>query len=96
MFLRIDELKIFRANSEENLGICVFRYFLLFRYFELFRYFVKIRETIPEFEKQFQKMMNEFKIKLIRVNYTPTCSALNHAGRISPNSQVLGPLRHIH
>jgi len=42
-----DAQKLFRANSEENLGICLFRYFLLFRYFELFRYFVKFRETIP-------------------------------------------------
>ena len=36
-------------------------------------------------------MRNKFKIiKSIRVNYTPACSALTHAGRISPNSQVLG------
>ena len=34
--------------------------------------------------------MNKFKIKPIRVNYTTTCSALTHAGRMSPNSQVLG------
>ena len=29
----IDAQKLFRANSEENVGICVFFYFLLFRYF---------------------------------------------------------------
>ena len=36
-----DAQKPFPKNSEENLGICVFRYFLLFCDFELFRYFVK-------------------------------------------------------
>ena len=47
MFLRIDAQKVFRVNSEENLGICVSRYFLLFRYFEIICYFIKFRETIP-------------------------------------------------
>ena len=42
------------------------------------------------FEKQFQEMMNKFKIKPIRVNYTPACSALTPNDRISPNAQVLG------
>ena len=41
MLLHIDVQKLFCANSEENLGICIFFYFLLFRYF------VKFRETIP-------------------------------------------------
>ena len=81
MFLRIDVQKLFCANSEEDLGICVFRYFMLFPYFELFLYFVKFQETIPG---------KKFKIKPIRVDYTPACSALTHAGQMSPNSQVLG------
>ena len=42
------------------------------------------------FEKQFQEMMNKFKIKPIRANYTPAGSALKHAGRMNPNSKVLG------
>ena len=75
---------LFRANSKENLGFCVIRYFLLFRYFELFQ------AISLNFEKQFQEMMNKFKIKPIRVNYTLSCSALTHAGRMSPNSQILG------
>ena len=74
MFLRIDVQKLFCANSEENLGICVFRYFMLFHYF------VKFQETIPG---------NKFKIKPIRVDYTPACSVLTNAGQMSPNSQVL-------
>ena len=70
MFLRIHVQKLFFANSVENLGICIFGYFLLFSYFELFRYIV------INFEKQFQEMMNKFKIKPIRfrVNYTLACS----------------------
>ena len=51
MFLRIDAQKLFRANSEENLGICIFCYILLFRHFELFCYFVKFRETMPGNDK---------------------------------------------
>ena len=42
------------------------------------------------FEKQFQEMMKKFKIKPVRFNYTPACSALTHADRMSPNAQVLG------
>ena len=35
-------------------------------------------------------MMNKFKIKPIRVNYTPACSVLPHAGQMIPKSVVLG------
>ena len=81
--IRIDAQKLFRENYEENLSFCAFRYFC---YFVISSYFV----ISLNFEKQFQEMMNKFKIKPIRVNYTPACSALTHAGRMSPNSQVLG------
>ena len=53
MLLHIDVQKLFCANSEENLGICIFF---------ISCYFV----ILLNFEKQFQEMMNEFKIKPIR------------------------------
>ena len=68
--------------------ILVFAYFVISCYFVISSYFV----ISLNFEKQFQEMVNKFKIKPIRfrVNYTSACSALTHAGRMSPNSQVLG------
>ena len=79
MFLLIDAQKLFCANSEE---ILVFAYFIISCYFVI----------LLNFEKQFQGMMNKFKIKpiRIRVNYTLASSALTHAGRMSPKSQILG------
>jgi len=80
MFLLIDVQNLFHTNSAE-----IIHYFLLFCYFELF-------VILLNFEKQFQKMMNKFKIKPIRfrVNFTSACLALTHFGQMSPNSQVLG------
>ena len=74
-FLHIYAKKLIRANSEENLGIFVFRYFVLFCDFELFRYYLisSYFVILFNFEKQIQEMMNKFKIKPIRVNYTPAC-----------------------
>ena len=62
--------KLILTNSEENLGICEFLFFLLF-------------VISLNFEKQFQELMNKFKIKLIRVtqtgpaNYTVLWKRLN-------------------
>ena len=49
--------KLILTNSEENLGICEFLFFLLF-------------VISLNFEKQFQELMDKFKIKLIRVTQT--------------------------
>ena len=66
--------------------ILVFAFSVIFYYFVISGYFA----SSFNFEKQFKEIMNKFNIKPIRVNYTPACSALTHAGRMSPNSQVLG------
>ena len=60
--------------------ILVFAYFAISCYFVISSYFV----ISLNFEKQFHEMMNKF-----RVNHTPDCSALTHAGQMNPNPQVL-------
>ena len=77
MFLRIDAQKLFRQILKK---ILIFAYVINFCYFVISLIF----------EKQFQDMMNKFKIEPIRVNYTPACSALTHADRMSSIAQVLG------
>ena len=62
--LCIDVQKLFHTHFEENLGIYTVCYFLLFHYFKLFLYFELFVISL-NFEKQFQEMMNEFKIKPI-------------------------------
>ena len=55
-------------------------YLVISCYFVILSYFV----ISLNFEKQFQEMISEFKIKPIRVNFTPACLVITHDGQMSP------------